>query len=258
MSVHNGMPFLKEAVESILSQSYKNFEFIIIDDASTDKTWRYLSILGDKRIKLVKNKENLGLAASLNIGLKTANGKYIVRMDADDVSLPKRLQVQLNFLEKHPEIDICGSWVNLINQKGNSVGFKKPVTTDNNIKKALKWYSPIIHPTFFAKKEFFSKLGGYNEKFDMAEDYELLMRTQNKFKMANVSEILLNWRIWNNRRSSKNMHEIDKKDLLVKIEAFKKGYFGPLYLLIIIRKILMTYLVPWKFKVKAAKFFNAP
>ena len=98
MAVYNGMPYLTVAVESILAQTYKNFEFIIVDDASTDKSRKYLKSLKDKRISLLRNNKNLGLAASLNRGLKRAGGEYIARMDADDISLPQRFEVQLNFM----------------------------------------------------------------------------------------------------------------------------------------------------------------
>src|SRR3990167_10971452 len=101
MSVYNGMPFLKEAVASILKQTYRNFEFIIVDDGSRDKSWEYLKSLKDTRIKLLKNGRNLGLAASLNKALKKAKGDFIARMDADDVSFPQRLETQIKFLEKN-------------------------------------------------------------------------------------------------------------------------------------------------------------
>src|SRR4030042_6096810 len=119
MSVYNGLPlgpqpktktassaYLKEAVESILNQTYRNFEFIIVDDASRDKSWDYLKSLKDRRIKLIRNKKNLGLAASLNIALRQAQGDYVARMDADDISLPNRFEEQIYFLQKNPKIDL--------------------------------------------------------------------------------------------------------------------------------------------------------
>src|SRR3989338_10709157 len=130
MSVYNGMPYLPEAVKSILNQTYKNFEFIIIDDASTDQSTKYLRFLKDKRIKLIKNSKNLGLAASLNKALKFAKGEYIARMDADDISLPKRFEKQVKFFKKHPSVDICGTWVNLIDDVGKIIGEKKYPISD--------------------------------------------------------------------------------------------------------------------------------
>ena len=106
MSVYNGMPYLEEAARSILHQTYKNFEFIIVDDASKDKSWQFVRNLKDKRIKVIRNKKNLGLAASLNLALRLAQSDFIARMDADDISLSKRLETQLAFMLKNPKIDI--------------------------------------------------------------------------------------------------------------------------------------------------------
>src|SRR3989338_5597380 len=124
MSVYNGLPYLKEAVKSILNQTYKNFEFIIVDDASRDKTWQFLKSLKDKRVKLIQNKKNLGLAASLNIAIRLAQGDFIARMDADDISLSNRFEEQIKYLTKHQEIDLCGTWVPLIDDTGKIVGSK--------------------------------------------------------------------------------------------------------------------------------------
>lgn len=256
MSVYNGMPYLSEAVESILAQTYKNFEFIIVDDASTDGTWQYLTDLRDSRVKLIKNKKNLGLAKSLNIALRQAQGDYIARMDADDISLPERLETQLKFMKDNPQIDICGTWANKINENGKIIGEKKYPINDIAIKRLLAWEPSIIHPTIMAKTSFFKELNYYDPKFDFAEEYELLMRAKKNYKMANISQKLLLWRLWDKRRSRKMMHRVDRVDLEIKWQAFKRDDFGPLYLLTIAKKFLMTYLVPYPFKVSLAKFLK--
>lgn len=137
MSVYNGMPYLKEAVQSILKQTFKDFEFIVVNDASTDDSWQYLKGLNDKRIKLIINEKNLGLATSLNDGIKIAKGNFIARMDADDVSKPDRLEVQYKFLTKNPEIDLCGSWADIIDEKGKIVAEKKYPVKNLDIKRVL-------------------------------------------------------------------------------------------------------------------------
>jgi len=256
MSVNNGMPYIREAVESILKQTYKNFEFIIVDDASEDKTWEYLKSLKDKRVKLIQNKKNIGLAASLNKTIAKSTGDYIARMDADDISLPNRFKEQVKFLKDHPSVDICGTWVDLINEDGRVIGEKKYPTKYKDIKKALRWYQPIIHPTLMSTKAVFEKLQGYQPGYEMAEDYELMIRAKDYFKMANVAKKLLLWRLWKNRRSRKKMQKMDKIDLQIKIEAFKKGYFGPLYILTIFRKFLMIYFLPISLKIKLAKILK--
>ena len=272
MSVYNGLPFLKEAVESILNQTYKKFEFIIVDDASRDKTWQFLKSLKDKqslrsssassrtaglkRIKLIQNKKNLGLAASLNIALRLAQGDFIARMDADDISLSNRFEEQIKFLQRHPEIDLCGTWVDLINEKGEVIGEKKYPTKDRDIKSALAWYPPLIHPTLMVKTQVYKQLKGYDPNFDLAEEYEFLLRARGKFRMTNISQKLLLWRLWEKRRSRKEMQKMDKIDLRIKIEALKRGYFGPLYILTVARKFLMTYFLPISLKVKIARLLK--
>lgn len=256
MSVYNGMPYLKEAVASILNQIYKNFEFIIVDDASTDSSWQYLKSLKDKRIKLINNPKNLGLAASLNKGLKVTKGDYIARMDADDISLPNRLKTQIDFLKKNTKVDVCGTWVRKINEKGEKIGLEKRPTGDLSIKRHLGWYPSIIHPTMMAKKSFFEKLKGYDPKYDFAEEYELLMRARKNFNMANIPRELLEWRFWDNRRSRSGWEVMEKVDLKIKMEAFKRGDYNQLYLMVILLKLFITNVLPYNFKLYLFKLFK--
>ena len=278
MSVYNGMPlgphpamrgrtassaysqkssaYLKQAVESILNQTYKNFEFIIVDDASTDNSWQYLKSLKDKRIKLLKNSKNLGLAKSLNRAIGVASGHYIARMDADDISLPTRFQEQLKFLKRNPNIDLCGAWADLIDEESSIIGEKKYPTSDSEIKKALSWYPPIIHPTFIAKTFVFKSLNGYDPKFEMAEDYELLMRAKRKFKFANVPKKLLLWRLWDKRRSRDSWDKMEKIDLKIKSEALKRGDFSQFYVFTVFGKFIITYIFPYRLKLFIFKAFK--
>lgn len=256
MSVYNGMPFLKEAVASILKQTYRNFEFIIVDDGSRDKSWNYLNMLKDNRIKLIKNKKNLGLAASLNKALKLARGDYIARMDADDVSLPQRLETQLKFLEKNCNIDICGSYVSVIDEGGKVIGQIKKPRSDKQIKKELFWLTPLLHPTWFAKKEVFKILNGYDEKWDYVEDFEFLTRAKD-YKMANIPKYLLLFRSQKERRSQKTIEQIYRNSLKLRQKIFKEHSPGWSYLPILARSYVSTYLFPTRLKIylnKIVKF----
>lgn len=246
MSVYNGMPYLKEAVQSILEQTYKDFEFIIIDDASQDDSWQYLKSLKDKRIRLIKNKKNSGLATSLNVGLKIARGDYIARMDADDISLKQRFEKQLRYLEKNPSIDLCGTWAMLINNNGEVIkSVHKPIK-DKEIKKTNFLLTSIIHPTWFGKRKMFENLGGYDQTYDMVEDYEFLMRAK-QFKMANIGEELLMWRSPESRRSNKSIEKIYRKSLSVKWKYFLQGDLT--HLPYLFRALVSTYLFPTKLKI---------
>lgn len=252
MSVYNGMPYLKGAVESIFNQTYDNFEFIIVDDASTDGTREYLKSLKDKRIKLIKNSKNLGLAVSLNKALRQTQGDYIARMDADDISLPKRLETQIKVFDDDPSITICGTWADLIDEKDKIIGDRKYPISDSGIKKLLAWEPSIIHPTLMIRAEALKELAGYDPKFDFAEEYELLMRAKNKFKMANVPQKLLLWRLWNKRRSRQNMRRMGQVDLTIKLTALKRDGFNLLGLLGLLKQALTVYCMPTSLKYKLA------
>ncbi len=255
MSVYNGMPFLKEAAESILKQTYKNFEFIIVDDASTDVSWEYLKSLRDERIKLIKNKKNLGLAASLNKALQRAQGDFIARMDADDVSKPERLATQMDFMKKNPQVDICGSFVEVIDEGGKNIGKIKKPTTDQEIKKELFWLIPLLHPTWFAKKEVFRKLKGYDETWDYVEDFEFLIRAKD-YKMANIPEHLLLFRSQKERRSQRAIEKIYENSLKLRKKIFKEQKLGIGYLPILLRSYISTYLFPARLKIFLNKMFK--
>lgn len=261
MSVYNGMTlgpqiksrtassaYLKEAVKSILSQTYKNFEFIIVDDVSTDKTWEYLRSLKDKRIKLIKNKKNLGLARSLNVALQQAQGDYIARMDADDVSLPNRFEKQVNFMLKNPSVGLCGTWAKLIDERNKVIGEVKKPLDDKNIKRMNMWITGIIHPTWLGRKLIFNKLKGYDTRYDLAEDLDFLIRAK-KFTMANISEVLLLWRSPQKRRSYRDIEVMYRKSLSVRWNHFRKGNLSNLALIFLARSVISTFLFPTGLKI---------
>lgn len=193
MSVYNGELHIKEAMESILSQTFADFEFVIINDASTDTTESIIKSFNDPRIKLIKNDKNLGLAKSLNIGLDLAKGKYISRMDADDISLPERFQKQFDFMEENPGIDVCGSWYEFI---GARTGVVKYPLKDDEVKANMFFYDCICHPSVFIRKESLDKHRlRYNEEFRYAQDYELWCRGIKDLKFANMPCVLLKYRV---------------------------------------------------------------
>jgi glycosyltransferase involved in cell wall biosynthesis len=131
MPVYNGSKHLSDAVDSILTQTYTNFEFLIIDDASTDNSFEILKSYKDDRIRLIKNEKNIGLSASLNKGLNLALGKYIARMDQDDISLPNRLEKQIEYFKEHNDICVLGSWFKVIS--GDDPYQIKPTPSNTNV-----------------------------------------------------------------------------------------------------------------------------
>lgn len=209
MAVFNQENYVKHAIESILSQTYDNFEFLIVDDGSTDGTTAICDKYAHKvsRIRIFHNKSNLGLTRSLNIGLRSARGKYIARMDADDVSLAERLETQVTYLESHPEIGLAGSYYSEIDSNGNII---KETVEFPVAPIIINWHlcfeNPIPHPPIMVRKELLDKLGGYNENYSFSQDYELFTRLSIHTKMTNIPEVLFHWRVHENSvsRSKKN------------------------------------------------------
>jgi glycosyltransferase involved in cell wall biosynthesis len=188
MSVYNGKKYLQEAIESILHQTFTDFEFLIIDDASTDTTPKILQQYCDPRIRIVKNEKNLGLTKSLNKGLTLAKGEYIARMDADDISTPERFEKQLNYFEQNPETIVLGTGFLIIDYNGEIVGrklFSEKPTIDDFFRE-----NQIIHGSVMFKKSVIINLGGYNEYFRYVQDYELWLKVSKKYQMRNLPEIL--------------------------------------------------------------------
>ncbi len=191
--VYNGEKFLREAVESILSQTFTDFEFIIIDDGSTDDTSSILSDYQrqDNRI-CVYREEHQGLIASLNKGCGLAQGKYIARMDADDVSLPERLARQVAYLESHPEIGVLGCGVQVIAGDGKRTGRFQFPTEHGVLRFRLCFYNALTfaHPAVVMRRELFERVGGYNPDMVHSEDYELWRRLCGLTRLSNLKEVL--------------------------------------------------------------------
>lgn len=201
MPVYNGAKYLIAAVDSILNQSFPNFEFLIIDDGSSDETADLLKSYKDPRVKILKHDKNRGFAYSLNEGIKLAMGKYIARMDVDDISLPDRLYEQIKYLDNHSEVDIIGSSAKRIGVIKKS--FWMPPLTHNEIKATLLFESSFAHPTVMVRNKL-CKMASfkYIGKYRPAEDYELWSRIADVAKMGNLKQVLLFYRIHSSQDSS--------------------------------------------------------
>jgi glycosyltransferase involved in cell wall biosynthesis len=220
MSAYNSENFIKEAIDSILSQTFSDFEFIIINDASMDSTESIIKSYGDSRIKLINNQQNEGLAKSLNTGLDIANGKYIARMDADDVSLPERFQKQFDFMEQNQDIDICGTFYETF---GNKSCVVRTPENDTDIKDALFFSNCIAHSSVMMRKSTIDKFGiKYDENLRSAQDYELWCREADRLKYANIPEILLKYRVHENQTGFAKKKEQDDAADNVRIRNLNK------------------------------------
>ncbi|SMN02237.1 Putative N-acetylgalactosaminyl-diphosphoundecaprenol glucuronosyltransferase [uncultured Candidatus Thioglobus sp.] len=191
MPVYNGEKYLKEAINSILNQTFTDFEFIIINDGSTDNTGNIILSYDDERIIYIKNQENLKISKTLNKGIELAKGEYIARMDADDICFPKRLEKQISFMQKNPKVDVCSSWLKIFGYRRRTW---RLFLTHDEIKAFLLFGPALIHPGVLGKRAFFTNLK-YRDKFAGAEDYELWVRGVDKYTYANIPQVLFKYRL---------------------------------------------------------------
>ena len=196
MPVYNGDRFLREAIESILNQTFEEFEFLIINDGSIDNTREIILSYDDPRIRLVDNNCNLGLIRSLNKGLELAEGQFIARQDADDISEPERLAQQVAFLETHPEVALVGTWYKEIDSQGKLIGECKLPCDCTQIRWELLFYCTFAHPSVMLQKSTIIKqIGFYSKAALHTEDYELWCRIARCFPVANLDKHLVRYRI---------------------------------------------------------------
>jgi glycosyltransferase involved in cell wall biosynthesis len=190
MSVRNGMPYLDAAVRSILQQTFSDFEFVIVDNASTDGSTEFIQGIADARIRLVRNSDDLGQSVALNKGLAICRGRWIARMDADDIALPKRFERQLGFLAEHPEAKATSCLAYHIDTRGRSVGKTLPVrpTPEND---AVGY----LHSGAVIDRELMVSLGGYRPEFRQANDIDLWSRITDHHTIVEQNEYLMEYRV---------------------------------------------------------------
>ncbi|MFN6567621.1 glycosyltransferase family 2 protein [Dendronalium sp. ChiSLP03b] len=195
MPVYNGERYLREAIDSILAQTFPDFEFLIINDGSTDNTREIICSYDEPRIRLIDNDYNLGLTRSLNKGLKLAEGEFIARQDADDVSEPERLAKQVTFLKTHPEVTLVGTWYKYIDPQGSLIGECNLPCKSTQIRWEILFYCPFVHSAvMFRKYTIVEQIGFYNEALSYAQDYDLWWRIVRQLQVANLNEYLIKLR----------------------------------------------------------------
>lgn len=194
MSVKNGEPYLRETVESILNQTYKDFEFLIVDNASTDNTREIIRSFNDPRIRLIELPEDIGQAAALNKGLDMIDTPLVARMDADDISMPQRFERQVTFMESHPFVGVCGTFASTFRGKKEKRYSWPCQSADLKVK--LLFECTIPHPTVMLRKSLFDKFRlRYNEQIGHSYDWELWERASQHFDLANIPEYHLKYRL---------------------------------------------------------------
>lgn len=220
MPVYNAEEYLDEAIKSILTQTYDNFEFIIVNDGSTDKSEEIIYSYKDPRIVYIKNETNLQIVKTLNRGITAAKGKYIARMDADDISLPQRFAKQILFMENNPNIAVCGTYIQIFGDKEYTISYP---LDDTEIKTKLIFNTAIGHATILAKTNILKKFQ-YDEHYNKSEDYELWTRLLLEYQGSNIPELLYRYRYHDNQTCTIYKNRQDKIAYMIREKYLKEVY----------------------------------
>jgi glycosyltransferase involved in cell wall biosynthesis len=204
MPNYNNAPFLKEAIDSILDQTFKDFIFLIVDDGSTDNSVDIIKSYGDHRIKLILKEKNSGIVDTLNTGLEQVDTRYIVRMDGDDRSVPERLETLFDFMEKNPEVGICGSQMQYFGNQHDTTHY---FTDKNKLKAQLIYSGSVSHPSVIIRTQVLrSNHILYRNTHPYMEDYDLFFRLKDKTSFANIDKVLYQYRLLSHNSTVKNYH----------------------------------------------------
>jgi len=200
MPVYNGDNYLNEAIESILNQTFSDFELLIIDDCSTDQSINQVKSYNDPRIKLFVNNKNMGQSKTLNEGLNLSKGRYIARMDQDDISMPERLERQSKFMKDNPNVDVVGTWLQLMGKYDEILELE---TKSEDIKMNLLTNENLAHPSVMIRKRVLEKYNFiYDTSYNVAQDYDLWVRMFDFCSFANIPEALIKYRMHDNQNSN--------------------------------------------------------
>lgn len=217
MAVCNGEDYIEKCVESILGQTFADFEFIIIDDGSTDSTPNLLNHYNDPRLKILRQ-ENQGLTRSLKTAAQIARGSFIARMDADDVSLPDRLEEQVRFMDAHPDYVLCGS---RFQESESGQPQRIPyIQSDEEIRKKASCFNPFCHSTTLFRRDAYEKSGGYDTRIRYGQDFDLWIRLLGQGKAFNLDKVLVTARFHPGSITGRN----EKRQLISALKTRRKAY----------------------------------
>lgn len=222
MSAYNAERFIAQAIESILAQTFGDFELIIVNDGSRDTTQEIIERYArqDRRIAPQSLPHNAGINHARNVGLSLANGTYIALMDADDISLPERFEKQVRFLDRHPEVGIVGGAMIIVDENNIPIGERRYPTNDASIRQRLFYYCPFCHPCIMVRKNVVLLTGSYDVQYRGTADYDLFFRIGMMTRFANLDDVLLHYRV-----SPGSYSVLQKKRMEMETIAIRRKYF---------------------------------
>lgn len=261
MPAYNAEKYIGEAIESILQQTYKNFEFIICNDASTDNTWNIIQEYAkrDSRIIPINNEKNLYIAGNRNKLLSLSKGDFIVWMDADDISMPHRIEHELDLMLSNPELGIVGGYLEFFNDTNKKTSIRKYAEDDKTLRKNIFRYSPVAQPGSMIRKEALEYVGmSYDLTTPPAEDLDMSFRIGTRYKFGNIPEIVIRYRENPNSATFTKLKTIE----LVTINVRKKYFNHPAYKATLVDKLynlaqyVSIFIIPSKLKIKIFNFLR--
>ncbi len=250
---YNASAYLADAISSILEQTFQDYEIIIIDDCSSDNTWDVIQNFAKKNlcIKAYQNEKNLGIAGNRNKGVSLAKGKYLVWQDADDISLPMRIERQYQFMESHPEVGIVGGYIELFKDQ-TVLGVRKYPAKDIDLRRCIFRYSPIAQPAAMVRMAALTQAGEYNLKYPPAEDIDMTFRIGEHYKLANLQEIVVRYRESNTSATFTRLKKMELSTLEIRRKyarslAYKMTLGDRIYNVL---HFLSVWIIPPRVKIK--------
>ena len=253
MPAYNAEKYISAAIESILKQTYEYFELIMFVDCSTDGTWQIIRKYAskDKRIRAEKNPKNLDIAANRNKAIKLSSGKYVMWQDADDISYPDRIELQVKYLESHTDVGIVGGFLDFFSDSSEHDSTRRYRESDADIRKTIFRYTPVAQPAAMIRRECFDKVGCFDLNIPVAEDLDMNFRIGKYYKFANVQRPVIKYRVNDTQSTFKRLRLMEKNTI-----AIRRQYFNdPAYMASLQDRIYnflqyaSIYILPAKFKI---------
>lgn len=250
MSVWNGAPWVREAVESILAQTAPDLELLVIDDGSTDATPELLAAVHDPRLR-VERQARAGLTRSLNRAAGLARAPLLARLDADDLARPERLTRQRAFLDARSEVGLLGTAVSEVDPAGREIRMVVPPESDQGIRHALIRRNPFVHSSVMMRRSLLERVGGYDEALAVAQDYDLWLRMSDVTRMANLPDPLVVRRLLPGRTSIRRDSDRLRTEARARWRAVRRGAYPPWCAIFAVRPVLALALpTPWRRSVR--------
>jgi glycosyltransferase involved in cell wall biosynthesis len=250
---YNSAKVIGEAIESILNQTYRNIECIIIDDRSSDDTWETVQVYAsrDTRVRAYRNEHNLGIGGNRNKGIELARGTYICWQDGDDISINTRIERQVAYLEAHPDVGVVGGYLEFFGEN-TPKSIRKYPEHDAELRKLIFRYNPLAQPAILGRTESYRKAGMYDRRYRVDEDLDMLFRIGEKYEFANVQEVVIRYRQDENSLTRSNLRLMELTTIKLRKQyarspAYHPGFMDFMYNL---AEYISVFIVPPKLKIK--------